>query len=357
MGLSVAELRASGWLLFEAVSGSRAYHLHGPDSDTDLKGVYILPLDERLRWECASQIASERNDEVYWELDKFLQLLARANPSALELLYSPTDCVRLHHPLMDRIKGESFLTRECKDSFAGYALGQIKKAKGLNKKIVNPQPQERLGVLDFCKVVDGGRTLELKRWLAEKSLRQEQCGLAALNGLPGLYALYTDHADSGVLQGIVRPASHEVCLGYIPQGLTPAAHLYWNQNAYAHHCREHLEYWAWVAQRNEARFQGTLEHGKHYDAKNMMHTFRLLHMAREILSGQGLRVCRDHDRVELLRIKSGAYEYAELLDRAQTLVQEIDALAVNAPLPERADAQETERLAVRLRKEWYGVNQ
>lgn len=180
--MSVEKLRASGWLLFEAVAGSRAYHLHGPDSDTDLKGIYILPLEERLRWEYSSQIASERNDEVYWELDKFLQLLARANPSALELLYSPAECIRLRHPLMDRIKGNDFLTRECKDSFAGYALGQIKKAKGLHKKIANPQPEKRLGVMDFCKVVDGGRSLELPRWLAENRLHQEQCGLAALNG-------------------------------------------------------------------------------------------------------------------------------------------------------------------------------
>lgn len=86
-----------------------------------------------------------------------------------------------------------------------------------------------------------------------------------------------------------------------------------------------------------------------------MHTFRLLHMAREILAGQGLHVCRDHDREELLRIKSGVYQYAELLERAQMLVHEIDNLALSAPLPEGADAQMAERLAVGMRKEWYGV--
>ena len=353
--MTVEELRASGCLLFESISGSRAYNLHGPQSDTDVRGVFILPLEERLRWEPLSQIASERNDEVYWELDKFLALLAKANPSALELLYSSPECVRVRHPLMDRIASASFLTLECQDSFAGYALGQIKKARGLNKKIVNPQPEQRLGVLDFCKVTEAGRSVELVRWLKEQGLRQEQCGLSALVGMSDLYALYVDRSDSGLLQGLVRPESHEVCLSAIPQGWVPVAYLSWNKNAYAHHCREHKEYWDWVALRNQERFQGTQAHGKNYDAKNMMHTFRLLHMAREILSGQGVQVQRTHDREELLRIKAGAYDYVDLLSRAEGLVQEISLLATHSPLPPKSDRESAEQLAIELRREWYGI--
>ena len=39
--------------------------------------------------------------------------------------------------------------------FAGYALTQIRKARGLNKKIVNPQPDERKEILDFCFALEG----------------------------------------------------------------------------------------------------------------------------------------------------------------------------------------------------------
>lgn len=33
-------------LLLECVSGSRAYGLHMPQSDTDIKGVFVLPRTE-----------------------------------------------------------------------------------------------------------------------------------------------------------------------------------------------------------------------------------------------------------------------------------------------------------------------
>ncbi len=39
---------------------------------------------------------------------------------------------------------------------------------------------------------------------------------------------------------------------------------------------------SWVEHRNKARYNTNIEHGKNYDSKNLMHTFRLLDMAEEI---------------------------------------------------------------------------
>ena len=50
----------------------------------------------------------------------------------------------------------------------------------------------------------------------------------------------------------------------------------------------------------------TLEHGGGCDAKNMMHTFRLLRMAKEIAT-TGKPLVRRPDRDELLEIKSGQF--------------------------------------------------
>jgi len=41
---------------------------------------------------------------------------------------------------MDCLKIEMFLLKNCKETFAKYAITQIKKAKGLNKKLINPVP-------------------------------------------------------------------------------------------------------------------------------------------------------------------------------------------------------------------------
>ena len=41
--LTIEDLHTQNLLLLEAVSGSRAYGLATPESDTDIKGVFYLP--------------------------------------------------------------------------------------------------------------------------------------------------------------------------------------------------------------------------------------------------------------------------------------------------------------------------
>ena len=40
---TLAELQDSDAILFEAISGSKAYGLDTPASDTDIKGVFVAP--------------------------------------------------------------------------------------------------------------------------------------------------------------------------------------------------------------------------------------------------------------------------------------------------------------------------
>ena len=73
-----------------------------------------------------------------------------------------------------------------------------------------------------------------------------------------------------------------------------------NKDSYSIYCREYKEYQEWEEKRNEHRYQSTLSHGKSCDAKNMMHTFRLLNMAEEIALHKQVIVKRD-DRIFLLK--------------------------------------------------------
>ena len=41
--MTLEALKASGHIIFECISGSRAYGLDTPTSDTDIRGVFILP--------------------------------------------------------------------------------------------------------------------------------------------------------------------------------------------------------------------------------------------------------------------------------------------------------------------------
>jgi hypothetical protein len=273
------------WLLLECVSGSHAYGLALPDSDLDLKGVFVLPKREFYGLGYTEQVGNPSSDEVYYELKRYAELLCRNNPNLLELLNTPSDCVRYRHPLMARFTPEMFLSKRCEETFAGYAHSQIRKARGLNKKILRPVNPERKSVLDFCHVAEGQGSVPLPEWLKRRGFRQEDCGLAAIPHFRDGYALF--HGGSlppgERLKGIVSgPGANEVSLSAIPRQLAPAGILHFNKDGYSVYCREYREYWDWVAARNEARYRNTLEHGKNYDAKNMMHTFRLLHMALEI---------------------------------------------------------------------------
>lgn len=108
-----------------------------------------------------------------------------------EILATPDDCMLYKHPLMDNFKIEDFLSKLCKDSFAGYAVTQIKKARGLNKKIVNTLPKEKKSLLDFCYILKGYETISLAAFLKENKLNQEQCGLINLPNSKGMFAFFT----------------------------------------------------------------------------------------------------------------------------------------------------------------------
>ncbi|MEN7551182.1 nucleotidyltransferase domain-containing protein [Rapidithrix thailandica] len=351
--MTIEELRERGLVIFECLSGSKAYGLDLPTSDVDLKGVYILPEEQFFGFDYIGQVNDASNDTVFYELKRFLELLMKSNPNLLEMLNVSEEHILYKHPVFDQIKEVNFLSKLCKKTFANYAISQVKKARGLNKKIMNPMPEERKTILEFCYIAGEGKSMELRAWLHKNALNQEQCGLVNIQHMPFLYALYYDERQELGFRGIMqKTAANEVALSSVPKSLQPLAYLYFNKDGYTCYCKEYKEYWAWVKKRNEARYQGTLEHGKNYDAKNMMHTFRLLDMAEEVLSS-GIVIVKRPNREELLNIRSGCYEYEELLEMAEEKVQRIEALEKESTLPDVPDKVEIEKLLIKVRKDWY----
>jgi hypothetical protein len=347
------------YLLLKCISGSRAYNLALPSSDTDIKGVFVLPQKELYGLNYTPQVTNDSNDEVFYEVSRFTDLLCKNNPNILELLSTPVNFVLYRHPLMDLIKPEDFLSKLCLDTFASYAKTQIKKARGLNKKINRSFEKERKSVLDFCYVVQDNGTLPLVQWLLARQIRQEDCGLVALGHFRDAYHLY--HAAGSVaapapsFRGIVSdPTANDVLLSSIPRGLAPLAVLHFNKDAYSIYCREYREYWEWVAERNDERYRSTLAHGQNYDAKNMMHTFRLLRMAEEIAL-HGRVIVHREDREFLLQIRAGAFTFEDLMTRVDEKLVAIEELYASSTLPDAPDTARAEALLVKVREQFYGV--
>lgn len=354
--MTIADLRRQKLILFEAISGSRAYGTALPHSDTDLKGVFVLPEDQFFGLDYVPQVANETNDEVFYELRRFVELLLKNNPTVLELLGTPPDCIVYQHPLFAQFRAQDFLSQLCRQSFAEYAVAQIRKAKGLNKKINHPEPPARKSVLDFCYVTVGAGAQPVETWLANQGIAPAQCGLAKVPHLTDLYALFVDATSDQALayHGLVRDAetSQDVLLSAVPKGEMPVVYLSFNRSGYSTYCRVFREYWDWVAKRNTERYENTVQHGKNYDAKNMLHVFRLLQMAEEIASTGELHVLRPN-RDFLLQIRRGEFEYEELVGQAELLVERVEAAFAASTLPAAPSKAKAELLLVQVRRSFY----
>lgn len=345
---------SNAYTLLRAISGSKAFGLDTSTSDTDIKGVYYIPEREFYGLEYTPQVSNASNDITYYELKRFIELLEKNNPNIIELLNTPDDCILYRHPVMDMVKQELFLSKLCLDSFSGYALSQIKKAKGLNKKIFNPVEKERKSVEDFCFIIQSHQSIPLKKWLSEKRFFQEDCGLVKIAHIKDVYAIFhISQSKELKVNGIVSSKnSNDVSLSSIPLGIEPVSILSFNKDAYSIYCKQYREYWEWVAERNEHRYKKTLEHGKNYDSKNMMHTFRLLKMSYEIATQKKVIIKR-HDRDFLFKIKNGDYEYDELIKMAEELMKKTKAAYSNSDLPDTPDKQKINTLLYDMRTNLY----
>lgn len=353
--LTIADLHAQHLVLLETLSGSHAYGLALPHSDRDIRGVFYLPQSDFYGLNYISQVSNETNDEVYYELGRFVELLLQSNPSALELLYSPPECILYRSPLFDCFTPSDFLSKQCQHTFAGYAVGQIKKARGLNKKIVNPIAKQKKSLLDFCYIIEKDKSQALHRWLETRGIQQAQLGLSVIEHGKHLYAVYVDRVQRFGYQGLIKQTEDSMLLtSRIPPTERVEAYLSFNQEGYQRYVKDYHAYWQWVEERNEERFLSNQSHGKNYDAKNLMHTFRLLDTAKDIARYHDVRVKRPN-REQLLAIRRGEWAYDDLIQQAEEAIKEIEWLFAQSDLPEQPNRAKALQALIQIRQALYCV--
>ena len=173
----------------------------------DEGGVYIANIDDviDLRLNYEEQIADAKNDKVFYEVGRFFELLMKSNPTMLESLFVPQRCIKYEHPIMQNIKAhrEEFLSKDCLNSFIGYAVSQIKKARGLKKMIVNPIT-ERKEPLDFCYVPYKQGSICIKKWLQYRGMNQKYCGLVCIPNMLCTYGCYYDWRKHFHAEGLTK---------------------------------------------------------------------------------------------------------------------------------------------------------
>jgi uncharacterized protein len=363
--------------IFSCIVGSQAYGTNLPTSDTDIKGVYMEKLDNILGLNTYTEQLNVNKDNVSYELGRFIGLLATANPTVLELLYSPEDMVSFKDPIFDMLiaNRDRFLTKKCRMSFGGYAVAQIKKARGLDKKMNwEKSSTERKTVLDFCYAYDTktGRSTPIREWLKENELEQQFCGLSSIPHMKDCYNLYYDHVVHMMetnnprteknkeqylfkFQGIVRDeeTANDVCLSEIPKYYDNLeCMMIFNKDGYSSHCKKYNEYQEWLKNRNTQRYVDIEGHGQQIDGKNLMHCRRLLNMAIEIPKLKTLQVRRP-DAKELLEIRQGKVDLDSIITKAEADIVLLDKLYEESDLPNDVDMDFCNHLLLEMRNRVY----
>ncbi len=83
--MSELKLKETDKLVFQAIVGSQSYGTSTPTSDIDYKGVYQQDNNDILGFKYKEQI-TVTDDEVYYEVKRFLELLQTAINSHIKYL-------------------------------------------------------------------------------------------------------------------------------------------------------------------------------------------------------------------------------------------------------------------------------
>jgi uncharacterized protein len=337
-------------IIFKTMVGSQAYGTATPASDRDFKGVYIQNPEDILTFNYLEQYEISK-DECYYEVRRFLQLLQSANPTVLEMLYMPTECIMEQSPLYDLIVQERhrFLTKKCIHSFGGYAIAQIKKARGLDKKMNWEKTRVvRKTPFDFCYAYENGKTLGLETFLQKENLQQEHCGLVKLDHFRDCYALYHKR-EAGFYRGIIGENGNDVRLSSVPKGEKPVTILYYNKDGYSMHCKDYKEYEEWLENRNTQRYVDIKGHNQQIDGKNLLHCRRLLDMALEIARDKTIQVRRPNADY-LLKIRRGEVDLETIITEAEKDIELLESIYETTDLPEEVDKDFVNELLLKIRK-------
>ena len=362
--MNLEELEKSNYIIFKSIAGSHSYGLNTANSDIDERGLYILPLNQRLSiLNFDQEIGNEKQDIKYFDIQKYFKLAIDCNPNIIELLWTPDDCIKFKNEKMDTILANRklFLSKKAYHTFSGYAYAQISKCKGQNKLVHNPKPKDPPKKEDFCWVIP---VFFKDTWqhnfgcmqfdLAEKLMNMSPCRpiplnevginlkdfhVAALEHVSNTYRLYN---YSNCSKGVFRGNDMLVC-EHIPledENIRFSGLLIYNEHEFNKAYDDWKNYWNWVKNRNEDRWIDQENKKVDYDVKNMSHCFRLLYSGKNILEkGEPIVRFEGEKRQFLMDIRQNKFTYEYLMGLVEKEMKELEELKEKSTLPWGCDVK------------------
>ena len=274
-----------------ATVGSRAWGLSDDASDTDTRGIFLLPFSWTVGLvEAPDVIVSADGSATYWEIEKTIRQALRADPNTLETLFVP-DAQALD-PIGERLLRErdAFVSREIYGSFGRYALAQTKRLRQSHRLA-----QHRSVVLEWLRGGDLDLDTVATRLADETIENPDRATHRAKQYLKQLYRSLYD-------QGLLRANSFDALVEFARQGA------------------------------------GELELPRELRPKNAYNLLRIVSCAAQWLeTGVPLIVVEGELKDKLLAIKSGEVSLQTALDWTELAAQNLDRARDASPLPEAPD--------------------
>lgn len=295
-------------------AGSRAYGTALPTSDTDFRGVFCAdPINIRTPFYPLKEVDDKSEEDTkFYELAQFMKLSLDCNPNVIETLWVDRQDIVYTTPAYELLRSHNAGLMSSKIAFttSGYALSQLKRIKGHNKWINNPQPVDAPQMIDHISLVHNFTPKKIFKVRQQEIAHDHR--LVPFSGdvygvfeMPGYSAF---NIETGALNVFYEGDTHE--LG------TPKYIIKFNREVYTLACENWANYWEWKKNRNVTR--SALEEQFGYDTKHAMHLVRLLRMGAEVLQ-TGVLLVRRPDAEELLSIRAGAWTYEQVVEYAEMM--------------------------------------
>lgn len=162
-GLITPPTFLAGNIHYETIMGSVAYGVSNDNSDMDVYGMVIPPIDVIFPHHAGVVLGYDKNyhkfeqyqqhhiedksskkeyDLSIYNIVKYFRLCADCNPNMVDSLFTDRTCVLHCTPIGNMLREENklFLSKKCYHTFKGYAYAQMSKMRsGTNKN--NPKRQ------------------------------------------------------------------------------------------------------------------------------------------------------------------------------------------------------------------------